>query len=48
MAKEDRCGRAQYLRGGDTLQTADGKQIIAVSNEVDRLGYLLNKGHSEK
>ncbi|MBN9373600.1 MAG: CopK family periplasmic copper-binding protein [Hydrogenophaga sp.] len=48
MAKEDRYGRAQYLRSGDTLQTVDGKQITASSNEVARLNYLLKKGHGDK
>ncbi|MBN9373605.1 CopK family periplasmic copper-binding protein [Hydrogenophaga sp.] len=46
MAKEDRYGRAEYLRSGIVLQTVDGKEITASSNEVARLDYLLKKGHN--
>ncbi len=46
MAKEDRFGRAEYLRAGETLLTASDKQVAVTSNEVARLSYLLNKGHS--
>jgi hypothetical protein len=46
MAKEDRFGRAEYLRAGETLLTASDKQVPVTSNEVARLSYLLSKGHS--
>ena len=45
MAREDRFGRAVHLQKGQSLTTADGQQIVATSNEVARLNYLLNKGH---
>ncbi len=46
MARENRYGRAIYLKPGETLQAADGRTIQANSNEVARLNYLLQKGHS--
>lgn len=46
MARENAYGRAVYLKAGETLQTADGKTIQANSNEVARLSYLLQKGHT--
>lgn len=45
MAKESKFGRAVYLRKGEVVQTADGKSITTMGNEVARLHVLLNKGH---
>jgi hypothetical protein len=45
MAKEDRYGRAAYLKQGETLELADGRKVTAVGNEVARLDGLLNDGH---
>jgi hypothetical protein len=46
MAKEDRYGRAQYLKANEVLETADGRRITATSNEVALLQSLLLEGHS--
>lgn len=48
MAKEDRFGRAGYIKMTDVLETSDGKKIPVTSNEVARLEWLLRKGHSNK
>ncbi len=45
MAKEDRFGRAAYLKQGEVLELADGRKVTAVGNEVARLDGLLNDGH---
>ena len=45
MAKEDRYGRAAYLKQGEVLELADGRKVPAVGNEVARLDGLLNDGH---
>lgn len=45
MAKEDRFGRAVYLRSGEVLETRDGRNVTAVGNEVARLDVLLSDGH---
>jgi len=45
MAKEDRYGRAAYLKKGELLELADGRKMTADSNEVARLHYLLYLGH---
>lgn len=45
MAKEDKFGRAQSLKRGEVLEAADGRKVTANSNEVQRLNYLLNRGH---
>lgn len=45
MAKEDRFGRAVYLRSGEVLETRDGRNVTAVGNEVARLDGLLSNGH---
>lgn len=45
MAKEDRYGRAVYLKQGETLELADGRKVTAVDNEVARLDGLLKEGH---
>lgn len=45
MAKEDRYGRAAYLKQGEVLELADGRKVTAVGNEVARLSVLLNDGH---
>jgi len=45
MAKEDRYGRAAYLKQGEVLELADGRKVTAVGNEVARLSGLLNDGH---
>ena len=41
MAKEDRYGRAAYLKQGEVLELADGRKVTAVGNEVARLDVLL-------
>lgn len=45
MAKESKFGRVVHLSKGEVVQTADGKSITTVGNEVARLSYLLGKGH---
>lgn len=45
MAKESKYGKAVYLTKGETLETVDGKRIVASSNEVARLGGLISEGH---
>lgn len=45
MAKEDPFGRAVFLQKGQSLETTDGQKIEANSNEVARLGGLLQEGH---
>ncbi|HRN76396.1 MULTISPECIES: CopK family periplasmic copper-binding protein [Comamonadaceae] len=45
MAKESKFGRAIHLGKGAVMQTADGKSIATMGNEVARLYVLLNKGH---
>jgi len=45
MAREDRYGRAAYLKQGEVLELADGRKVPAVGNEVARLDGLLNDGH---
>jgi hypothetical protein len=46
MAKEDRFGRAAFVRVGEVLLSATDKQLPVTSNEVARLNYLLNKNHN--
>ncbi|CAM3795769.1 CopK family periplasmic copper-binding protein [Roseateles saccharophilus] len=46
MAREDRFGRAVFLKRGETLTTVDGSKIVAVGNEVARLDALLKEGHN--
>lgn len=46
MAKEDRFGRAVYLRNGEVLEALDGRKMTANSNEVARLQVLLVEGHN--
>lgn len=45
MAKESKYGKAVYMKKGETLETVDGKKIVASSNEVARLGNLISEGH---
>lgn len=45
MAKEDKFGRAVYLKRGEVLDAADGRKISVVGNEVARLDGLLRDGH---
>jgi hypothetical protein len=45
IAKEDRFGRATYLKQGDVLELSDGRKVTVNSNEVGRLSSLLNEGH---
>lgn len=45
MAKEDRYGRATYLKQGETLELVGGPKVTAVGNEVARLDVLINDGH---
>ena len=45
MAKEDRFGRAAYLKQGEVLELVDGRKFTATSNEVGRLSRLLSEGH---
>jgi len=45
MSKEDKVGRAVILRPGEVLEARDGRKVTAGSNEVARLGLLLNEGH---
>ncbi len=45
MAKESKFGGVLHLKKGEVVQTADGKSVTTVGNEVARLSYLLLKGH---
>ncbi|MBX9794283.1 MAG: CopK family periplasmic copper-binding protein [Burkholderiaceae bacterium] len=45
MAKEDKVGRAVFLKNGEVLDAADGRKLTAVGNEVARLDGLLKIGH---
>jgi len=45
MAKESKFGSVVHLSKGEVVQTADGKSITTMGNEVARLSSLLNKGH---
>ncbi len=45
MAKADRYGRSVFLTQGEVVQSADGKKISTVGNEIARLDYLGRKGH---
>ena len=45
MAKESKFGSVKHLTKGEVVQTADGKSITTMGNEVARLSFLLNKGH---
>lgn len=45
MAKENKYGNAVYLKKGETLETVDGKKLVANSNEVARLRDLISEGH---
>ena len=46
MAKESKFGNVCHLSKGEVVQTADGKSITTMGNEVARLNALLKKGHS--
>lgn len=46
MGKEDRFGRAHYLKNGEVLEATDGRSITVDSNEVARMDALLLEGHS--
>jgi hypothetical protein len=46
VAKESMFGSVTHLSKGQVVQTADGKSITTIGNEVARLSSLLNKGHS--
>jgi hypothetical protein len=48
MAKESKFGSVTHLSKGQVVQTADGKSITTMGNEVARLSSLLNKGHSNE
>ena len=43
MAQESRFGRAVYLNVGASVSTKDGRNIAITSNEVARLGSLLQR-----
>lgn len=45
MAKENKFGRPVYLSSGEVVQTADGKSITTMGNEVARLSVLSQQGH---
>lgn len=45
MAKADRYGRSVFLTQGEVVQSADGKKISTVGNEIMRLDNLGRKGH---
>ena len=46
MTKESTFGNVSHLSKGEVVQTADGKSITTMGNEVARLNALLKKGHS--
>lgn len=41
MAKEDRVGRAVYLKSGEVIELKDGRKLKANGNEVQRLREYL-------
>lgn len=45
MAKESKFGSVIHLTKGEVVQTADGKSITTMGNEVARLSSLLSRGH---
>jgi hypothetical protein len=45
MANENKFGRPVYLSSGEVVQTADGKSITTMGNEVARLSVLSQQGH---
>lgn len=45
MALEDKFGRVSQLKGGEVLETKDGKRITANGNEIAELDFLLLQGH---
>lgn len=45
MAKESKFGNAIHLMKGEVVQTADGKSITTMGNEVARLNSLSKQGH---
>jgi hypothetical protein len=45
MAKADRHNRPVYLAQGEVLRTQDGRQIVAMGNEVARLASLFAREH---
>ena len=47
MAQESRFGRAVYLNVGASVSTKDGRNIAITSNEVARLGSLLQKSTAD-
>ncbi len=44
MAKADRYGRSVFLTQGEVVQSADGKKISTVGNEIARLGVVSENG----
>ncbi|MFW2357302.1 CopK family periplasmic copper-binding protein [Hydrogenophaga sp.] len=45
MAKESKLGSVVHLSKGEVVQTANGKSITTMGNEVAQLSSLLKKGH---
>jgi len=45
MAQESRLGRVVYQSIGTSVDAKDGRKIVITSNEVARLGSLLDQGH---
>lgn len=45
MAKESKFGSVTHLSKGEVVQTADGKSITTMGNEVARLSVLSQQGH---
>lgn len=43
MGKQNRYGRAIYLKKGESLETVDGNKIIISSKDVARLGESSTK-----
>lgn len=42
MAMEGKYGRAERMKVGQTMETADGKSIVMVGDEVARLSHAIH------
>jgi hypothetical protein len=45
MAREDKFGQPRVFKKNEVLETADGRKLTPVGNEVARLDSLLRDGH---
>lgn len=47
MAMESKYGRAERMKAGQTMETADGKSIVMAGDEVARLSEVI-RSHNRK